>query len=112
MSKLVDALKTTSAATGQTYEDSEDAPKDGTFDGMVAKGTTATFNGETTKREWAVVYESEDDVDTGDLEEWVEAEQSEGNSGLTNFQDVDDIEYKQSGRVGRIIGTMDTDDYL
>lgn len=108
-SKLVDAMGTKSGVIGRTFEDSEDDPQIGQFDGMVARGYTYAFDGATTDREWIVVYENESDVDTDDLEEWVEAS-SDREYGA--FTDVDDIEYSQSGRVGRISGTMDTDDFV
>lgn len=108
MSKLIDTLGTNSSVTGETVEDDEDDPANGRFDEMVAQGATASLDGETTEREWAVVYESGDDVDLDDLEEWVD----ENDDEYGQFEDVDDIEYNQSGRVGRITGTMDTDNYV
>ncbi|MBX0302086.1 hypothetical protein [Haloarcula salinisoli] len=102
-SKLVDAIGTKSGVIGMTFESLDDW----LLDGMVAWGDTYAFDGDTTSREWVLVYEDETDVDTDDLETWVEA----GGGKYGEFTDVDDIEYSQSGRVARITGTMDTEDF-
>lgn len=92
---------------GSTMEESDsDNPEAGAFENMVAQGSTATINGESTDRKWVVVYDEEDDVDTDDLEDWVDANDSDDGE----FADVDDISYNQNGRKGIITGTSDTDD--
>jgi len=83
-----------------------DNPDRGRFDHMVAEGSTTTIDGDTAERKWLVVYEESDDVDTDDLSDWVDANDSNGGT----FDDVDDISYSQNGRVGIVTGTSDTDD--
>jgi len=96
-----------SVATGSTMEEVDaDNPENGQFENMVAEGDTATINGETADRKWVIVYEEQDDVDTGDLEDWVDENDSNG----AVFDDVDDISYNQNGRKGVVTGTIDTDD--
>ena len=93
--------------SGSTLEESDnDNPESGAFENMVAQGRTATINGETSDREWVIVYDEQDDVDTGDLEDWVDANDSDDGE----FDGVDDISYNQNGRKGIITGTIDTDD--
>ena len=104
MSTLLDELGGT-LDSGSTMEESDsDNPESGAFENMVAQGSTATINGETSDRKWVIVYDEQDDVDTGDLEDWVDAN-SDG-----EFDGVDDISYNQNGRKGIITGTSDTDD--
>jgi len=80
----------------------EDDPEAGRFDEMVARGSSVTFNGETSSIQAVIIYDGEDDYDEGDLEDWVdEADQ---------WDDVDDVSYSQNGRAGIISGTIDTDD--
>lgn len=107
MSTLIGALGGGSFVNGRTTEEpDDDDPENGTFDAMVAMGSRDKINGDRTKRKWVVVYESSDDVDTDDLEEWVE--ENDGNDG--QFDDLDDISYNSDGRKGVITGTTDTDD--
>ncbi|MDS0282494.1 hypothetical protein [Haloarcula onubensis] len=107
MSTLVDELGGGTLVSGRTMEEPEDAsPENGTFDAMVAQGQQAKINGETTDVKYVVVYESSDDVDTGDLEDWVD----ENDGSDEQFDDVDDISYNQNGRTGVISGTINTDD--
>jgi hypothetical protein len=104
MSALLDELGGT-LDSGNTMEESDsDNPESGAFENMVAWGRTSTINGETSDRKWVIVYDEEDDVDTGDLEDWVDAN-SDG-----EFDGVDDISYNQNGRKGIVTGTSDTDE--
>jgi len=107
MSTLVGELGGATFVNGNTMEEPEDAdPANGTFDAMVAEGQRAQVNGQRSDVKYAVVYESSDDVDTGDLEEWVD----ENDGSDEQFDDVDDISYNQNGRAGVITGKIDTDD--
>lgn len=107
MSALVDALGGGSVVTARTTEEPDnDNPEAGRFDHMVARGNEATIDGDTADRRWVVVYESAEDVDTGDLEDWVDANDGSDET----FDDVDDISFNQNGRLGVISGTSDTDD--
>jgi len=107
MNELIGALGGGTFVNGRTMEEPEDDnPENGTFDAMVAMGSQAKINGDQTKRKWVVVYEEESDVDTGDLEDWVD----ENDGSDEQFDDVDDISYNKNGRKGIITGTIDTDD--
>lgn len=106
MSTLVGELGAGTFVSGSTREQPETAsPGNGVFDDMVASGSTTEVNGDTADETWVVVYDTADDVDTGDLEDWVDENSDDG-----EFADVDDISYTQNGRMGIITGTIDTDD--
>lgn len=107
MSALVDALGGGAFVTGETMDEpDEEMPEAGVFDEMVAKGSTTSIDGDTASETYAVVYDSESDVDLDDLEAWVD----ENDGSDEEFDDLDDIEYNQNGRVGLISGTIDTDE--
>jgi len=105
MSALLSELGGALDSGGTMEESDSDTPENGLFENMVASGDTATVNGETADRKWVIVYEEQDDVDTDDLEDWVDANSDEG-----EFADVDDISYNQNGRKGIVTGTVDTDE--
>jgi len=105
MAALTGELGGGAIVSGRTMEEIDnDNPDAGRFDHMVAAGSTTTINGETADRKWVIVYEEQDDVDTGDLEDWVDANDD------GEFEAVDDISYNQNGRKGVVTGTIDTDD--
>ncbi len=107
MSTLIDALGGGTFVNGNTMDEPEDPdPAGGTFDAMVAEGQQVTINGQTADVNYVVVYESSDDVDTDDLEEWV----TENDGNDEQFDDVDDISYNENGRTGIVTGTLDTDE--
>jgi len=107
MGTLIGELGGGSFVNGRTMDEpDDDNPASGTFDAMVAQGQRAKIDGETTKLKFVVVYESSDDVDTDDLEEWVD----ENDGSDQQFDDIDDISYNKNGRMGIITGTSDTDD--
>lgn len=108
MKALVNALGGGTVVRGGTMEEvDEGQAESGRFDHQVAQGRTMRVNGETSKVRYVVVYEEKDDVDTGDLEDWVE----ENEDTDQEFDDVEDVSYKQNGRTGIIEGTMDTDEF-
>ncbi|GAB3689351.1 hypothetical protein GCM10028857_24580 [Salinarchaeum chitinilyticum] len=103
--ELTSTLTTGTIISGQTFEETEETEEDyGQFEGAVARGQSATVNGETSDVEWVVTFGDADDVDTGDLEDWTES------SEVETFDDVDDISISTSGRSAVVTGTMDTDD--
>lgn len=81
-----------------------DNPEAGSFENSVGAGISGTLNGDTVNVEYVIAYEDSDDVDQGDLEDWVDAQED------NTFADVDDISYNTSGRAGVISGSMDADD--
>jgi hypothetical protein len=107
MATLVGALGGGTAVSGSTMDEPDQPdPENGQFENMVAKGERSRINGETAELAWVVVCDSEDDVDTDDLEEWVDA-----NDGFDEeFDGVEDISYDSDGRTGIITGTADTAD--
>lgn len=88
-----------------TYEESDtDNPEQANFEHSVGIGVRGKRNGDTVNVKYVVAYEDSDDVDTDDLEDWID-EQEDG-----TFDDVDDLSTNASGRAGVITGTMDADD--
>ena len=110
MQTLVNKLGGGAFLSADTYEEQDDDnPEDGNLENSVAQGTSITINGETSAYKTVVVYESADDVDTDDLEDWVDANDGSSSTDGTRFDDVDDISYNADGRAGVISGTIDTD---
>jgi len=106
MSALTGELGGGTFVSGGTREEPEEAnAENGQFEAMVARGSQSKVKGDTTERKWVVVYESEGDVDTGDLEDWVG--ENDGSDG--EFDDVDDLSYNKNGRKGIITGKSNTD---
>ena len=107
MATLIGELGGGSFVRGETMAppDRFDAEQ-GEFPGMVARGSRARINGATTAQEWVIVYESSDDVDTDDLETWVDANRASGDQ----FESAENISYSSEGRVGIVTATGDTSD--
>ncbi|WP_332898870.1 hypothetical protein [Haladaptatus sp. CMSO5] len=90
-----------------THEETEiDDPENGQFEHEVARGARIQFDAETSSRKWVRVFEEADDVDLGDVEDWVD----ENDGSDEAFDDYDDISVSQSGRAAVVTGTIDTDD--
>jgi len=108
MKALTSALGGGTVITGRTTDEPDEAtPADGDFENMVAKGSSSKINGDTVKEKWVVVYDSEDDVDQGDLEDWVD----ENSDDDQEFADVEDISYNTNRRKGIVTGKTDADDF-
>lgn len=107
MNTLVGALGSGTTVSGRTMEEpSEENVESGRFENMVAGGQSTSVNGSTSNGKYVVVYEDSSDVDTGDLEDWVEA--SQDNDG--QFADWEDLNYNSNGRKGVIKASIDTDE--
>jgi hypothetical protein len=74
----------------------------GNFENQVARGSATTVEGDTASRTWVLVFEDRDDIDTDDIEDWVD----EGEQ----FDDYDDVSINTNGRAVLVEGTIDTDD--
>lgn len=74
----------------------------GNFENEVARGSALSVDGDTSTRTWVLVFEETDDVDTDDIEEWVDSDE--------RFEDYDDLNVERNGRAALITGTIDTDD--
>jgi len=87
-----------------THEETEEtSAENGEFEGAVARGSSQSVDGETMSAQAVIVFDSADDIDTGDVEDWMDAEGS--------FDEIDDLSFSTSGRSVEVTGTMDTDDY-
>ena len=107
LNELIGALGDATFVRGRTMDEpDEENVERGRFDGMVARGRSTQVDGDTANGKAVVVYEDSDDVDTGDLEDWVEASQDRDGQ----FAEWDDISYSSNGRKGVIEGTLDTDE--
>jgi hypothetical protein len=88
-----------------TYEETdEDDPEAGQFENSIGTGLTAGLNGETVNFDVVIAYEDRDDVDTDDLEDWIDEQED------NLLEDLDDVSYNQSGRAGVVSGAMDADE--
>jgi hypothetical protein len=88
-----------------TYEELDnDNPEGGQFENSTGLGVSGVRNGETVTVKYVVAYEDSDDVDQGDLEDFVDANED------STFDDVENISYNTSGRAGIIKGKMPADE--
>lgn len=76
----------------------------GAFEGVVATGQSTAINGGTTKKKWVFVYDSEGDVDQGDVDEWIEA----NNTGEGSLSRYNDLSSSTDGNVATVTGTIPT----
>lgn len=76
----------------------------GNFEGLVAEGTSISINGGNSEVKQVFVFDSEGDVDTGDLEEYVE--RNDTNGGTWDY--TRNVSVNQSGTAGIISGQRDT----
>ena len=78
----------------------------GNFEGLVAAGTGVTLNGATAQVKEVFVFDSQGGVDTGDLEEYVETNDTGG--GTWDY--TRNVSVNQNGNAGVITGTRDAYD--
>jgi hypothetical protein len=74
----------------------------GNFENEVARGSALSVDGDTSTRTWVLVFEETDDVNTDDIEEWVDSDE--------RFEEYDDQNVERNGRAAIITGTIDTDE--
>lgn len=91
----------TYAATQEEVEETD--AENGQFEGAVALGSAQTVDGETMDNQAVVVFSDEEYIDTDEIEDWTDDEDT--------FGDVDDIAIDTSGRSVVITGTTDTAEY-
>lgn len=78
----------------------------GNFEGMVASGASISINGDNSKLKQVFVFDSESDVSTDDLEEYVERNDTGG--GVLSY--ARDVNVNQNGSAGIVNATIDTYD--
>lgn len=93
-----------SGGTQEEIDDDNANATQGRFEGTVASGSQMVINGETSKLKGVNVFNSADDVDMDDVEEYVEE-----NEFLDEF---DNVSSNQNGRTVIVTGEIDTDDEL
>ena len=77
------------------------------FDGLVASGRADSINGDTTEKQWVYVYDSDGDVDEGDVNEWIEA----NNSGDGSLANHDNISVNTDGNTATVTAEQPTFEY-
>jgi hypothetical protein len=109
LAKLTNTLNGGTSVSGGTRDgdagSSRADAESGVFEGQVASGQSWSVDGDTTSRQWVFVFDSESDVDTGDLEEWIEANDTGGVFTRTRNEQVN-----QNGRAGVVTAELDTYD--
>ena len=104
-SPLFDALGGGVYVYGDTFEQADgDDPENGTLEDSVAQGLSFSLGDGEINVTGAVVYDSESDVDTDDVEDWAD----EGT--LLANESIDDISTSTNGRVATFSGVADYDD--
>jgi hypothetical protein len=104
---LTNALGDGDIISAQTMDAVDDGdPERGRFENVVASGFRHVVDGSTTDGKWVFVFEEGDDVDTGDVENWIEAsEESDG-----TFSTWEDASVGKNGRKAVVTTTADTDE--
>jgi len=102
---LVNALGGGNIVTGSVHEEEEgDNPENGAIEASVAEGLSFSLSDDQFDVTGVVVFDSENDFDDGDIEDWAE----EGTTLAS--EEIDDIEVSQDGRVGTFSGVCDADE--
>jgi len=111
-STLVDTLDSGATVSGFVRENevgSDDGPSESIinarFDGLIAAGSSASINGDTTDIRIAFVYDSEGDVNEGDVQDWVEANDTGSGGALT---DLNDISVSTDANTATVEGSIET----
>jgi hypothetical protein len=95
----------------RTQDEVDDGnPTFGRFEGQVGTGLEATFNGDTTNLTFTVVYDSTDDVDADEVQEFVE-DTADSLDFIETFEDIEDVSSSENGRTAVVTGQIDTDEY-
>ncbi|AQL43035.1 hypothetical protein BV210_10035 [Halorientalis sp. IM1011] len=106
-STLVNTLDSGTSISAETRSDevsSDQADAEsGIFEGQVANGESLSVNGDTTKRQWVFVFSGEGDVNTSDLNDWIEANDNSG-----TFARARNVKVEQNGRAGVVTAKFDT----
>ena len=100
---LIGKLGSGTLVYGGTQEEPDETNADaGRFEGAVARGSKLTVNGETSKAKRIVVFNSKDDIDMNDVEDWTDSDA---------FDDYDNVNSSKNGRAVVVTAKIDTDDY-
>lgn len=93
--------------SGQTQEEgSATEPASGRFRDLVARGITVSFDDEKSEYRNVLVFEDADDIDTNDVEDYVDANEQSGRK----FDNANDVSTNTDGRSVIVTATLDTDD--
>lgn len=111
--KLVDAFDTDVSLSFGLLEaevGSDDGPEEnideGRFEGVVFEGISLAIDGATTTVQYVFVYRSEEQVDEGDIDDWVKA----NDTGDGEFADLDEISVSIDGATATVTGTLPTNE--
>ncbi|RXK46462.1 hypothetical protein [Halorientalis pallida] len=108
LSTLVNTLNSGTNVSGGTRDEvgsGRAGAETGVFEGQVASGQSWTVDGDTTSRQWVFVFDSEGDVDTGDVDDWIEANDTGG-----AFTRARNVNVNQNGRTAVVTAEIDTYD--
>lgn len=94
------------AGTREPASADEESVADGTFEGQVGFGTSGTFEDDVLASRYMVTFESEDDVDSERVREWVDENRDDGE----RFADVYDVTVDAVGRSAIVDGSIDVAD--
>lgn len=102
-SDLVGAIGGGTMVNGWTSEPVEvDEPASGQIEDAVAMGYAVQVNGSEANLTAAAVFDDQNDVDAGDVEDWVDEHGT--------LSEADDLSESEQGRAGIVTGVIDTDD--
>jgi len=103
---LVDELGDGAIQSARTHPETDATDTDeGAFAGEVARGVTSSFVDDGVETTFALVFAESGDVDTGDIEDWVEA------AGDGTFENFESVDVSTSDRTALVTGTEPTREY-
>jgi hypothetical protein len=102
MNVVVNEVGSGTFVNGSTADSTDETNvEQGAFGGQVGSGSRITINGDTSDVKSVLVFDSSDDIDMGDIEDYTDTDR---------FDRFDDISTSQSGRAVTITASADTED--
>jgi hypothetical protein len=104
---LIEELGDGNLQSARTHEETDSTDTDeGRFTGEVARGITSSLVDEGIETTFVLVFNEASDIDSGDIEDWIAANDSDG-----TFANFESVEVSTSGRTALVTGTEPTRAY-
>lgn len=104
--KLNDGDRVFGRLRDEEIGDNEEDVDSGRFEGAIASGSSLSINGNNSKLQIVVVFDSSGDANEGDINDWIEATDTNGGT----WQHYRNISVNVNGNVATVTGKIDTYD--